>query len=156
MKGNKDILAALNEVLMKELTAINQYFLHARMLENWGLGKIGKYEYKASITEMKHADKLIKRVLFLEGLPNLQKLGKLKIGQTVKEIIDCDLIIEQDSVAQLKKYIDLCEKETDFVTRDLLTDILQHEEDHIDWMETQIDLIQSVGEENYQQSQMVE
>lgn len=154
MKGSQTIIDALNSVLTKELTAINQYFLHARMLQNWGLEKIGKLEYAASIDEMKHADMVIKRILFLEGLPNLQKLDKLKIGQNVQEVIEADLEVEYSAVPHLKKCIQQAEAEHDFVTRDLFLDILKSEEHHIDWLETQRDLIKSVGLQNYMQSQM--
>lgn len=154
MKGSKAIIESLNSVLTKELTAINQYFLHARMLQNWGLEKIGKLEYEASIDEMKHADMVIKRILFLEGLPNLQKLDKLKIGQNLTEIIDADLEVEYSAVPHLKKCIQLAEKEHDYATRDLFLTILKSEEHHIDWLETQKDLIKSVGIQNYIQSQM--
>lgn len=154
MKGSQAIIDALNSVLTKELTAINQYFLHARMLQNWGLHKIGKLEYDASIDEMKHADMVIKRVLFLEGLPNLQKLDKLKIGQDINEIIEADLEVEYAAVPHLKKCIQLAEAEHDYVSRDLFLDILKSEEHHIDWLETQRDLIKKVGLQNYLQSQM--
>jgi bacterioferritin len=154
MKGSKIIIDALNSVLTKELTAINQYFLHARMLQNWGLEKIGKLEYEASIDEMKHADLVIKRILFLEGLPNLQKLDKLKIGQDISEIIQADLDVEYAAVPHLKKCIQQAETEHDYATRDLFLTILKSEEHHIDWLETQRDLIKSVGPQNYMQSQM--
>lgn len=154
MKGSKTIIDALNSVLTKELTAINQYFLHARMLQNWGLEKIGKLEYEASIDEMKHADLVIKRILFLEGLPNLQKLDKLKIGQDISEIIHADLEVEYAAVPHLKKCIQQAESEHDYATRDLFLNILKSEEHHIDWLETQRDLIKSVGLQNYMQSQM--
>jgi bacterioferritin len=154
MKGSPAIIDALNSVLTKELTAINQYFLHARMLQNWGLHKIGKLEYEASIDEMKHADMVVKRVLFLEGLPNLQKLDKLKIGQNINEIIEADLEVEYTAVPHLKKCIQLAEAEHDYVSRDLFLDILKSEEHHIDWLETQRDLIKAVGLQNYLQSQM--
>lgn len=154
MKGSPAIIEALNSVLTKELTAINQYFLHSRMLQDWGLEKIGRLEYEASIDEMKHADQLIKRILFLEGLPNLQKLDKLKIGQNVSEVIDADLEVEYAAVPHLKKCIDLSEKEQDFATRDLFLSILKSEEHHVDWLETQRNLIKSVGVQNYIQSQM--
>lgn len=154
MKGSQTIIDALNSVLTKELTAINQYFLHARMLQNWGLEKIGKLEYEASIDEMKHADMVIKRILFLEGLPNLQKLDKLKIGQSVTEVIEADLEVEYSAVPHLKKCIQQAESEHDYVTRDLFLDILKSEEHHIDWLETQRDLVKAVGLQNYQQSQM--
>jgi bacterioferritin len=154
MKGSKLIIDALNSVLTKELTAINQYFLHARMLQNWGLEKIGKLEYDASIDEMKHADMVIKRILFLEGLPNLQKLDKLKIGQNVEEIITADLQVEYAAVPNLKKCIQTAEKEADYASRDLFLSILKSEEHHIDWLETQKDLIKKIGIQNYMQSQV--
>jgi bacterioferritin len=154
MKGSQAIIDALNSVLTKELTAINQYFLHARMLQNWGLEKIGKLEYEASIDEMKHADMVIKRILFLEGLPNLQKLDKLRIGQDVMEVIKADLEVEYEAVPNLKQCIQLAEKEYDYASRDLFLTILKSEEHHIDWLETQRDLINAVGLQNYMQSQM--
>jgi bacterioferritin len=154
MKGSDKVIEALNSVLTKELTAINQYFLHARMLQNWGLEKLGKLEYEASIDEMKHADMVIKRILFLEGLPNLQKLNKLKIGQNVQEVIEADLEVEYDAVPHLKKCIQMAEAELDYASRDLFLDILKSEEHHIDWLETQRDLLKSVGHQNYMQSQM--
>jgi bacterioferritin len=154
MKGSTAIIDALNSVLTKELTAINQYFLHARMLQDWGLEKIGKLEYAASIDEMKHADALIKRILFLEGLPNVQKLNKIKVGQNVTEIVDADLEVEYDAVPNLKQCILLSEKEQDFATRDLFLSILKSEEHHIDWLETQRDLIKALGIQNYMQSQI--
>jgi len=154
MKGNPKIIEALNEVLGGELVAINQYFLHSRMLQDWGLEKIGKLEYDASIDEMKHADDLIKRILFLEGLPNLQKYGKLRIGQNIKEVLEADLEVEHEAVPRLKAHIKLCEELQDYVSRDLLCSILASEEDHIDWLETQVGLLNKVGEQNYIQSQM--
>jgi bacterioferritin len=154
MKGSKVIIDSLNSVLTKELTAINQYFLHSRMLQNWGLQKIGKLEYDASLDEMKHADMVIKRILFLEGLPNLQKLDKLKIGQNVSEVIDADLAVEYSAIPHLKKCIQHAEAEHDYVSRDLFLDILKSEEHHVDWLETQRDLIKAVGLQNYIQSQM--
>ncbi len=154
MKGSQTIIDALNSVLTKELTAINQYFLHARMLQDWGLEKIGKLEYDASIDEMKHADMVIKRILFLEGLPNLQKLDKLRIGQDVAEVIDADLEVEYSAVPHLKKCIQQAEAEHDYATRDLFLEILKSEEHHIDWLETQKGLIQRVGVQNYIQSQI--
>lgn len=154
MKGSQTIIDALNSVLTKELTAINQYFLHARMLQNWGLEKLGKLEYEASIDEMKHADMVIKRILFLEGLPNLQKLDKLKIGQNVSEVIEADLEVEYAAVPHLKKCIQQAEAEYDYATRDLFLDILKSEEHHIDWLETQRDLLKAVGVQNYIQTQM--
>jgi len=154
MKGSQAIIDALNSVLTKELTAINQYFLHARMLQNWGLEKLGKLEYEASIDEMKHADMVIKRILFLEGLPNLQKLDKLIIGQNVSEVIEADLEVEYAAVPHLKKCIQQAEIEHDYATRDLFLDILKSEEHHIDWLETQRDLLKAVGIQNYIQTQM--
>lgn len=154
MKGSKVIIDALNSVLTKELTAINQYFLHARMLQNWGLEKIGKLEYEASIDEMKHADMVVKRILFLEGLPNLQKLDKLKIGQDVVEVIEADLEVEYAAVPHLKKCIQIAEKEADYATRDLFLSILKSEEHHVDWLETQRDLIKKIGVQNFMQSQI--
>ncbi len=154
MKGSQKVINALNDVLTKELTAINQYFLHARMLQDWGLEKLGKLEYKASIDEMKHADELIKRILFLEGLPNVQKLSKVRIGQNVKEILEADLAVENEAVPALKDHIKLCEDEADYVSRDLFTEILASEEEHVDWLETQLDLLNKIGEQNFIQSQM--
>jgi len=154
MKGKKIIIDALNDVLTGELTAINQYFLHARMLQNWGLEKIGNLEYKASIDEMKHADEVIKKILFLEGLPNVQKINRIKIGQDIQEVLECDLAVEMQAVPRLKEYIALCEKEKDFSTRDLFLDILKSEEHHVDWLETQLNLIKEVGLQNYKQSQI--
>lgn len=154
MKGSKKIIEALNESLTRELTAINQYFLHSRMLEDWGFEKLAKLEYAASIDEMKHADALIKRILFLEGLPNLQRLGTLKIGQNIKELLEADLAVEYDAVPNLKKAIKLSEEEQDYVSRDLFRAILDSEEHHIDWLETQLSLLEKVGEQNFIQSQM--
>lgn len=155
MKGKKEIIDALNEVLTGELTAINQYFLHARMLQDWGLDKLGNLEYKASIDEMKHADEIIKRILFLEGLPNLQKIDQVKIGTNIEEIIKLDLEVEHKAVPILKKNIALAEKEQDYVTRQLFLDILESEEEHIDWLETQQSRIDKVGVERYMQTQIV-
>ena len=154
MKGSPAIIDALNSVLTKELTAINQYFLHARMLQNWGLEKIGKLEYAASIDEMKHADMVIKRILFLEGLPNLQKLNKLRVGTDITEVIAADLEVEYEAVPNLKKCIQQAEAEHDYATRDLFLSILKSEEHHIDWLETQRDLIKAIGVQNYMQSQL--
>ncbi len=154
MKGSQAIIDALNSVLTGELTAINQYFLHARMLQDWGLHKLGKLEYEASIDEMKHADQLIKRILFLEGLPNVQKLDRVLIGQNIRELIECDLKVEMKAIPNLKDCIELAEKERDYVSRDLFRDILESEEHHVDWLETQLSLLDKVGEQNFIQAQM--
>jgi bacterioferritin len=154
MKGSQAIIDALNSVLTKELTAINQYFLHSRMLQDWGLAKLGKHEYDASIDEMKHADQLIKRILFLEGLPNVQKLDRVLIGTNVEEVIVCDLKVENAAVPHLKDCIEVAEKERDYVTRDLFRSILESEEHHVDWLETQQHLIKQVGLQNFIQAQM--
>lgn len=154
MRGDTKVIDFLNQALKKELTAINQYFLHARMLENWGLSKLGKYEYHESIDEMKHADKLIARILFLEGLPNLQDLGKLYIGENVEEVLTCDLRLELEAVPLLKDAIAYCETVRDYVTRELLEDILESEEEHIDFIEEQQKIIELVGVQNYCQSQI--
>jgi len=154
MKGSQKIIDALNSVLTKELTAVNQYFLHARMLQNWGLEKIGRLEYAASIDEMKHADMVIKRILFLEGLPNVQKLNKIRVGQDVGEVIAADLEVEYEAIPHLKICIQQAEVEHDYASRDLFLSILKSEEHHVDWLETQRDLLKAVGVQNYMQSQM--
>jgi bacterioferritin len=154
MQGDKNVIQHLNQVLRNELTAINQYFLHARMFDNWGFERLGEHERAESIDEMKHADRLIERILFLDGLPNLQDLDKLLIGEGVKEALECDLTLERNAHPMLKQAIAYCESVSDYVSREIFEDILQSEEDHIDFLETQLDLIANVGMQNYLQSQM--
>jgi len=154
MKGDPKVIVHLNKVLANELIAINQYFLHARIYDDWGLKALGHKEYHESIDEMKHADELVKRILFLEGLPNLQDLGKLRIGETVEEMLRCDLALEMDAIPDLKVAISYAESVQDYISRDLFQEILEDEEEHVDWLETQLDLIDRLGLENYQQSQL--
>ncbi len=153
MRADSKVIDFLNQALKNELTAINQYFLHARMLDNWGLRKLGKYEYHESIDEMKHADKLIARILFLEGLPNLQDLGKIYIGEDVEEVLACDLRLEMEALPLLKDAIAHCEEVRDYVSRELFVDILESEEEHVDFIEEQLKIIELVGVQNYCQSQ---
>ena len=153
MKGDSTVIEHLNRVLKNELTAINQYFLHSRIYKDWGLAKLGDHEFAESVDEMKHADQLVERTLFLEGLPNLQDLGKLRIGEDVKEMLQCDLDLELDALPDLKAAISYCENHKDFVSRELFDSILRSEEEHVDWLETQLELINKVGIENYIQSQ---
>jgi len=154
MKAKEGVIAVLNTALRAELTAINQYFLHARMFKNWGLEKLNEKEYAESIDEMKHADMLIERILMLEGLPNLQDLGKLYIGENVLEILKCDLRLEEEAIPMYSSAVTHCEKVGDYVTRDLLSNILESEEEHYDWLETQIELFDKIGEQNYLQAMM--
>ncbi|MGE4071980.1 MAG: bacterioferritin [Lysobacterales bacterium] len=154
MKGDSKVIAYLNQILANELTAINQYFLHSRMYRNWGYASLAEHEYKESIDEMKHADQLIERILFLDGLPNLQKLNKLMIGETPKEVISCDLKLEEIAIPDLRDAIAYCESVRDYGTRELLESILVSEEEHVDWLETQLALIESLGEALYLQDKI--
>lgn len=154
MKGDPKVIEHLNKALGNELIAINQYFLHSRMYKDWGLKELADHEYEESIDEMKHADVLIERILFLEGLPNLQKLGKLLIGENTKEMLECDLKLEMIAIPDLRDAIEYCESVRDYVSRDLFQNILDSEEEHVDWLETQLGLIDKVGMENYLQSKM--
>lgn len=153
MKGDKKVIEFLNIALKNELTAINQYFLHYRMLDNWGMSKLAKFEYGESIDEMKHADKLAVRILFLDGLPNFQLLGRLRIGENVEELLKADLELEEEALPPLRDAIEHCEKVRDYVSRDLFAHILENEEEHVDTLETQLDLISKMGLQNYIQLQ---
>lgn len=154
MQGDNQVIELLNKALGNELIAINQYFLHSRMLKDWGLKELAEHEYEESIDEMKHADQLIERILFLEGLPNLQDLGKLRIGETTEEILRCDLALEMQAIPDLREGVAHSETVKDYVSRDLLASILESEEEHVDWLETQLGLIEKVGMENYLQSKI--
>lgn len=153
MRGDAKVISYLNAALKNELTAINQYFLHYRMLDNWGIKRLAKYEYGESIDEMKHADLLIERILFLEGLPNLQSLGRLRIGESVEELLKADLELEMEALPQLKESIGYCESVQDYVSRDLFRRILASEEEHVDFLEQQFDMIKAMGLQNYIQLQ---
>jgi bacterioferritin len=154
MKGDRGVIEHLNKILKNELTAINQYFLHYRMLKDWGLERAASHEREESIGEMKHADQLIERILFLDGLPNLQTLGKLSIGENIREVFECDLKLEMAGLPDLKKAIAHCEKVSDYVSRHLFREILDNEEEHVDWLETQLGLIDKMGVENYMNAQV--
>lgn len=155
MKGDKKVIEFLNKVLGNELVAINQYFLHAKMYKDWGLTNLYEHEYHESIDEMKHADILTERILFLEGLPNLQELGALRIGENTKEMLECDMLVELDAIPDLRDAIKYSEEVRDYVSRDLFQSILDSEEEHVDWLETQLSLIDKMGLENYHQAQIV-
>lgn len=154
MKGDATVIQHLNKALYNELIAINQYFLHAKMLKNWGLKELAEHEYEESIDEMKHADKLAERILFLDGLPNFQALGKLRIGENPRELLECDLALELDALPDLRAAIAYCEQSGDYVSRKLFADILESEEEHIDWIETQLALMARLGEQNYLQTKI--
>lgn len=154
MKGDRKVIEFLNAVLRNELAAINQYFLHSRMYKDKGLMELANHEYEESLDEMKHADQLIERILFLEGLPRMQEIGKLRIGEDVKEMLECDLNLEMDALPELQDAIEYCEGVRDFVSRDLFDSILASEEEHVDWLETQLGLIEQMGIENYTQAKM--
>ncbi|ABD81692.1 bacterioferritin [Saccharophagus degradans] len=155
MKGDPKVIEFLNKALGNELVAINQYFLHSRMYKDWGLKELADHEYEESIDEMKHADQLIERILFLEGLPNLQSLGKLLIGENTKEMLECDLKLEMKAIPDLRDGIEYAESVRDYISRDLLQSILDSEEEHVDWLETQLGLIEKIGIENYMQAKMI-
>ncbi|HWK53498.1 MAG TPA: bacterioferritin [Hyphomicrobiales bacterium] len=154
MKGDKQVIVHLNKILGNELVAINQYFLHAKMFKDWGLKELAEHTHHESIDEMKHADALIERILFLEGLPNLQDLGKLHIGEHTQEMLQCDLALEMRAIPDLKEAITYCDQVRDYVSRELFEDILESEEEHVDWLETQLSLIEKVGIQNYLQEKM--
>ncbi|WP_222565774.1 bacterioferritin [Novilysobacter antarcticus] len=149
MKGDAKVIEFLNKALYNELTAINQYFLHAKMLKNWGLKELADHEYEESIDEMKHADQLAERILFLDGLPNFQALGKLRIGENPREVFNCDLALEMDGLPLLRDAIAYCESVSDYVSRELFVSILASEEEHVDWIETQLGLMDRLGDQNY-------